>query len=239
MPVIKNLNPDSARKSPIALDLGDLRREADRLQSRAKASAQLVLDRAKEERERLISDASEVGHQKGYEEGLAKGFEEGTQRGMEQAQAESAESLARLVESWQAALESFEAQREAMLREARLEVVDFAVEMARAVTKRALDVEPDRVIDQVGEALRRAIHASNVTIVVHPDDLAIVRDALPTLLERIDQSLDTDLVESESVGRGSCVVRLPAGEIEATIDGQLARIVEQLVPQRAARDAQE
>ncbi|MEM8835412.1 MAG: FliH/SctL family protein [Planctomycetota bacterium] len=236
MPVIKNLNPDSSRKSPVALDLGDLRREADRLQSRAKASAQAVLDRANAERERLIADASEVGHRQGFEQGLAEGHEEGRRAGSEEAKVESAEALAQLVQSWDAALALFESQRAAMLAEARREVVEFAVEMAHAVTKRALEVEPERVIDQVGEALRRAVHASNATIVVHPEDVEMVREALPQLLERIDQSLDADVSESDRLERGACVVRLPAGEISATVDGQLQRIVEQLVPERVARD---
>ena len=60
----------------------------------------------------------------------------------------------------------------------RPQAVDLALYIAEKVVAGAVAVEPERVLDVVRGALRSLVERERVTVLVHPDDLELVREAI-------------------------------------------------------------
>ena len=88
--------------------------------------------------------------------------------------------------------------------------------LASKVVGGALSVEPELVIESVTGVLRGIVERDRVTVLVNPDDLEIVREAMDGLQASLG-GIDHCVVEAERrVGRGGCLVRTPVGDIDAS-----------------------
>ena len=132
MALIKQAESAGATREAIVLNLGDLRREADRLRSDALAERDRILAEARAERDRILEGAAERGYEDGYREGFAKGVEQGQSDGAEKAYAECVERVASLERSLADAFETVERERERVFIEAKGDVMAFACAFACA-----------------------------------------------------------------------------------------------------------
>jgi flagellar biosynthesis/type III secretory pathway protein FliH len=64
---------------------------------------------------------------------------------------------------------------------------------------------------------------------VHPDDLAVCRDAAAEVTERMGGIGAFEVVDDPRIGRGSCLLETGTGDVDATFESQLARVLEALV----------
>ena len=213
----------------IALDLGDLRREAESLERDARAQADAIIAEARKERERIVAGAAEEGRTQGHEKGLAEGRETGRTEGHAAALAEMKTSLDNLARSWQEALEDLIDRRDHLASDARRDLVSLAAQIARRVVKRSIELDDSLVIDQVRAALDLVMRRTRLVLAVHPTDRALVEHALPDLTKRFADSSHIELVPDESLSRGSCVIRTEHGIIDAEINTQLDRMVEAML----------
>jgi flagellar biosynthesis/type III secretory pathway protein FliH len=231
MALIRHANAKTMARDAIVLDLGDLAAQGELLKARARAEADQILERAKAERDRLYKGASEEGRREGLAKGEAEGRKQGLDAGRAEALAAERERLKKLDASWQAALTSFEAERDRMLLGARQEIVKLAAIVAEMVTKRAVSLEPDRVADQLGAILAMLAKPTRLTIAVHPDDEPLLKEALPSIATRLGSSSHVEFAPDPALDRGSCVARTSGGGIfDASIRTQLQRITDVLLP---------
>lgn len=226
MPLIKNAAADSIISSAVVPNVGDLRRQADRLLAEAREEHDRIIEEAKRAAERIIAEAAPAGHA----EGLQRGLEEGRTHGRREAFEQYDATLRGLIQSWTEALDSWAADRRKMLLEAREDVLCFAIEMGRSIVHRAIEADPSRVVDQVAAALQLVREPSALVIEVNPDDRACVDEALGDILRSIAHDADASLVDSTDVDRGGCVIRTRGGMIDARIGTQIRRIVATLLP---------
>jgi flagellar biosynthesis/type III secretory pathway protein FliH len=218
-------------RETIVLDLGDLVRQGEQIKAAARAEADRVLAEAKAERQRLIATAADEGRAAGLAKGTDEGLKQGEAAGRQGALAEFREKLAALEQGWLTALGKFEAERDRMLLEARQDIVRLAALSAEMVTKRHAALNPGAVADQLGAVLALLSRPTRLTVAIHPDDQAIVREALPGLTDKYAAATHVEITPDPAIGRGGCVARTSGGGvIDATIETQLGRIVETLVP---------
>ena len=167
-------------------------------------------------------EAWEEGYRKGHDEGLAAG------------QAEIAQRAARLDQLWHALDRPFEQMDEAV-EEA---LVELAVTLAQALVRRELRTDPGQVVAVVREALAALPIASrHVRVCLHPDDVAIVRDALMAHAGGDDASRDWQLQEDPTLMRGDCRILSENSQIDATMEKRLAAVVAQLSGGERGEDA--
>jgi flagellar assembly protein FliH len=217
-------------KRAVVLDIGDLGQQAARILSRAREEAETVLEQARAEEQRLIGDASQRGFEQGMEKGLAEGRETGRAEGHSQALAESTDQLAVLIERWTAALNEWESQKAEMIHSAREDALIFAFELAKKVVHRMIATDPSIVRDQVEQALRVITKPGILAVSVHPEDRAILAEALPQILETSSRCEHAEIRDDPSIARGGCVVTSARGRIDSTIQTQLDRIAQVLLP---------
>jgi flagellar biosynthesis/type III secretory pathway protein FliH len=240
MALIKNSNSVLLARDAIVLDLGDLRRQADHILEQARLEAARIIGDAQRTRQRMIESAASEGRAEGLAEGLARGHAQGVQQGQAAAHAERREVLNTLQSAWSGELRAFVERREAMLDEAKKDLIALAAMIARRITHRAIELDASIVREQIEGVLTMVMRQSRLTVRVHPLDREVTEAAMPEFAATYSAATDAQIVEDPSLPRGSCVVRLAdlgeegeangAGTLDASIGTQLDRIVEALLP---------
>jgi flagellar assembly protein FliH len=237
MPLIRQSNRHEIARDAVVLDLGDLRRQADALKQHALDEAQALREQGAIERERLIAGGREQGFAEGRVTGLAEGRAAGLAEGRAQALAEHNAALTKLEKSWEHALRDFSAARDEMLEQAKIDVIRLAIEVANKITRNAA-ANSAAICAQLEDVLKAAARATKLVILIHPEDEAFARQALPALIARLAPGGHAEITSENSVPRGTCVARcgVTGARIDASIETQLARIADALLPRRAAEE---
>ncbi len=230
MPVIKNHLAGGFVKDAIVLDMGDLRRQADQLRDAAKAQAQRMLDEAQAQADELMRKAEAEAQARGHEQGLAQGLEQGRAAGHAEALGKSQAQLRQLQQGWLAAAQAWDEQRVRMEREAKQVILQLGLLFAEKVVHRAIQADPMVVVDQVAQALAYVMRPTDVSVHIHPADRPALAEAMPQLLAGFAHLQHVHLIDDESLTRGGCSIAYGQGRIDATIETQMKRLVELIIP---------
>jgi flagellar assembly protein FliH len=111
----------------------------------------------------------------------AEGFAAGHAEGAAAARAEAQAQLVPAVQALGAACEALAAERGVLADQVEARAVDLALELAEKVVAGAIEAQPERVLDVVRGGLRCFIERERIQVLVHPDDLALVRGAIDAL----------------------------------------------------------
>ncbi len=215
-------------------DLGDLKHEAAEIVAAARARAAEILDATQAEAATLLGEATPRGLAEGREQGLAEGRAEGERLGREEAVGQYTAQLESLTASWTAVLGEFETDRHDMVQAARQDIVELALTMGGRIARRVIEADPDVVKDQVAAALSLVTAPTRVTVSINPQDRTLVTSVLPALCERLATSADVELRDDPDIERGGCVLTTGSGRIDATVQTQVQRMAEALLPDAKA-----
>jgi len=149
----------------------------------------------------------------------AEGHANGLEAGLAEGRAQLAAALSALESAHAEVVVLREATAEAVERDA----VELAVLLAEKIVAGTLDADPDRVLDVVRGALRRLSERRRVTVLVHPDDLELVHSASAGFAAELGGIEHCEVQAERRLVRGGAVVRTDEGQIDASIDTQLAR----------------
>lgn len=146
----------------------------------------------------------------GHAEGLAAGLAEGRAQA-----AREAERLHALTEGFIAATRQAD---EAISQQ----VLDLAIDLARAVLKSALAVKPELVIPVVRDAVRYLPAMQQPALLyLNPADLALVRERIGDELAKTGWQL----TEDATLEAGGCRVETPSNQIDAALSTRWQRLV--------------
>lgn len=250
MALIKHNQAVDIARSAVVLDLGDLRRQGLLILEAARDQAAGIIAEAKAERERIVAGAAEAGRAAGMAEGREEGLIAGKLEARDAALAEIRPRLEKIEASWKAELEALEQAREGMIHAAERDLVRLALLIAERVVKRQILADPAVVLDQLRAVLSAVARPTALAVRVHPDDVPLLEQAMPTLAARFGAARHAELMADPTLDRGSCVAEMrgahgPAGEdapsiaggeIDASIATQLQRIAEALLPGAAVME---
>jgi flagellar assembly protein FliH len=203
----------------------DIELQAQALLLRSRRAAEILLAEAQREGEQIKARAREEGFATGKQEGLEKGLAEGRKTGHESALAEIKPQLTKTWTALTAAVNQFEADRHDLECAGIHQVVKLAASIARRVTKLQASIDPQVLIENVKEAMKLAVAAADVRIVVHPSQRETLMNELPRLQMQWPTVKHVELIEDPAVGVGGCRILLRQGEIDARIDEQLDRVI--------------
>jgi flagellar biosynthesis/type III secretory pathway protein FliH len=119
-------------------------------------------------------------------------------------------------------------ERERVLEENEADVVELAMSIARRIVNASLDVDETLVVEACRGAMRKAFQRGSMQVLAHPQDLELLLAAGPAIAEELGGVDHLDFIAERRLDRGSVVVRTPAGEIDATIDGKAEKIEQAL-----------
>jgi flagellar assembly protein FliH len=145
--------------------------------------------------------------------------EEGLREGREEALA----ALTPALEALHQAVEAMQLEQYARADRLEAHAVDLGLFLAEKVLGGALAVEPERVVESVRGALRGIVERERVTVLVHPDDLELVRDAMDAVRASLGGIEHCEVQAERRVSRGGAIVRTPDGDVDARLETKLVR----------------
>lgn len=224
--------------TPERFSFHDVERTAQQIIERAERQAAEILAAA----QRAADAAAAREHTRGYEAGFQEGRETGRVQalaeGREAALRESREALARLERGLATALGAFEVEKRRLLSQAEAGLIELAVAIARRVCRRAAALHADVAVETARRVLDLARHEHDLELLLSPGEYAAVQNALPELLHDLGSSAHVRLRADEGVHPGGCILRGRNGTIDATLETQLERIAEAILPSPRPREAE-
>ena len=196
-PPESGLTDSKTRRSPIIdKETFEARSEAQEIQARARSEADALLEKARQEANDLREEARQEGRESGRSEGAA----------------ELTETIAQASVRLQELEEKLTSQ-----------LTDVAIAIARKILGQELQTNPDAVIKIVRNALaEKARQRQEISLRVHPEDLAIIRENKAQLLEVLSRAKEISIREDVNVERYRVIIETDAGTIDAQLDSQLA-----------------
>jgi flagellar assembly protein FliH len=153
----------------------------------------------------------------------AEGFAAGQAEGAAAAQAMAQAQLAPAVQALGAAAETLAAERGTLADQVEARAVELALELAEKIVAGAIAAQPERVLDVVRGGLRCFMERERVQILVHPDDLGLVRGAIEDLAAGLGGVEHIEVQEERRISRGGAIVRTPAAQVDASLRTKLDR----------------
>lgn len=159
-----------------------------------------------------------------------EGFEAGYAAGVETARADLSVAASALATGLEEARQRLQADADLL----EWQAVELALQLGDKVLAAALDVQPELVLEVIKGSLRRLVERDQVTVLVNPDDLDLVRAALDDVSASLGGIERLEAQGERRVGRGGAILRTPVGEIDARMETQLERAREVIVRELAA-----
>lgn len=210
----------------------DIEQTAKRVLVRAQRQAEALLSEAQVEAEALRRQAAAEGKSDGHQQGYAQGLEAGRQSGHAQALEEHRRQFTEAFTALTAAATGIDDARRELEADALSEVIHLAVTIARRVTRRQAAIDPGVLADNLKDAMTLAVHCADPRIAVNPGQKATLEALLPQLQLQWPALRHVQMLEDPAVAPGGCRIYSRQGMVDADLDGQIDRIVADLLPQR-------
>jgi flagellar assembly protein FliH len=164
-----------------------------------------VMARALADAERIREQAQIDGHAAGYAAGA------------EQARTEAGPLLAAVADAVRAVAETRQELAETLTAQAG----ELAMLTAEHIIAGAIAAQPERITDVVRGALRRISERHRVTVLVNPEDLELLSDAVKSLQAELGGIEHLDVQADRRIARGGAIAQTVYGEIDVTVAAQL------------------
>ena len=208
----------------------DVERQAQTLLLCARRTAETLIVEAQKEAEVLKKQSTAAGLAEGRQQGLAQGLEEGRQSGHQTALAESKQELSQVFSALSSLMNQFESGRLELESAGLTEVVQLAAAVARRVTKRQAQLDPAVLSENLKEAMKLTVQQADIRILINPAQRVTLTEQLPLLQLHWPSLKHVELIEDAAIEPGGCRLLTRSGEIDARIDVQLERVINDLLP---------
>lgn len=174
----------------------------------------------------VTAGSLEALQKEAYDEAFARGRE----AGLEAGRTELSERVARLDALLKAQARPLADVDETVV----MQLVDLSMRVVRKLFRRELQQDPGHVVGVVREAIGLLPVASrDVSVRLHPDDAALVREALP----EAEGDKAWSLVEDPLIERGGCRVFSETSQIDAENATRLDSLIASIInDEREARE---
>jgi flagellar biosynthesis/type III secretory pathway protein FliH len=211
------------------LSLSQIGEEARQVVLEARCEAAKIAGEARAR----VETARQAAEELGYQAGLARGQEEGLARGRAEGSAEvrsaGAAEAAATLELLRSLLAELQAARAKVVEDARREMLQFALEIAAKVVGSVAGADTSAAEANLRKALVRASGATELVAAVHPSQADRLRQAVEGMLETVEPRLVVRVAGDEAVSPGGVKLSWGQGEVDATIETQLANVAEALL----------
>lgn len=211
------------------VDLADHLAEADTVIEEAKRRAARIVADAKVQADRIREEANRSGYEIGHRQGRAEGTEAGRKAAHDEATRGFQQEHADIVAVMQQAVTAIDTIKEDLTIAARRDLLDFAVSMASKLTFAIGRLYRESVLENLDRALRLVGSRTNLTVRVHPDDVASVKKFAGSALAHVEASQAVKIIADDTMAPGGCRVENDRTSIDATLETQVDELVSLLL----------
>ena len=128
-----------------------------------------------------------------------------------------------LLEVHQGVIESLRNALPQLIRDSESALIDLALQAAQKIVA-GLPITPQSVAAVVREALGQVEDTAEITILLHPDDLALLRKQKSPILEGLPETGPLKFSGSTEVTRGGCMIHTRFGMVDARRETKLEQL---------------
>ena len=215
--------------SKSTFNFDDLRRQCDEYIEQARRQGQELLAAAAVQAEEIRARALAEGRAAGQRAGLASAHETIEARAAELAAARTQERLRTVLPAFEAAAAALHTERDRWLAAWEQAAVRLSAAIAEKILRHELARRPELSVPMISEALQLAAGQPQVQLRLNPRDLEQLEDCGRELVARVGALGDARLVPDETVSPGGCHIETRHGVIDARLEIQLERIIQELL----------
>ncbi len=217
------------------VDLADHLAEARQVIEQARRQAAQIVALARETETNLYEEA----RQSGYKVGCKAGKEAGAREGNEAAYADATDRFnkqhADIVADMVRVVEELDRIKQDLRIGAEQNLLDFALLFAGKLTFAIGRLNREAAIANLQRALKLVGTKTDVTVRVHPDDLASMTTFAESALNRVQGAQGFRIVADDTLSPGGCMVQSERTDVDASLETQVEEMVTLLTGERAGR----
>ena len=191
--------------------------------------------RTAREIDKLRQESMNAGYDAGYAKGLELGMAEGHQAAYadayQNAKSEEDRLSAIRLASFQSDLEQTVASVLSAMEEWTMlteeKVTNIVIDICRAILTQELAQSRESVLGVVRKAIGEVTHSESARIRINPFDAESMQAHRDSLISAAQSIRNLEFVEDRSI-TGGCVIETDGGIVDATLEGQLGRLQEEL-----------
>ncbi len=220
----QDLETPGAAKA-LVLNLRDLSEQARQIVLDARKQAAAIKAQARQD----VKDFREQARQEGYAQGLSQGAQQGVRQAREQAVDQVCHEAAELAALVQKINQETADVREQLVHRMKLQTIELAMELAAKIVGKvaASDIEAARA--NLAKVLELASRNGEMLLKVNPHQLRRLQEHSEQLVQAMGLQGPVRLVGDEAISAGGVKLTSAGGEIDATIETQLANIAQGLL----------
>ncbi len=166
------------------------------------------------------------GHEQGFKQGRDEGFKQGLEEGQKQAYDEKSNVLNQQIADFNRLMESLTEPFKQLDERVEKALLDLVIGIATQLIRREIKTDSGQIVAVVKEAINALPVANqNLTLKLHPEDAALVIEALKLDTESPQWRIEEDPL----LTRGGCIVESGASHIDASVENRLAAIVAKML----------
>ncbi len=208
-----------------------LEEEVEEKQEEAADVRERLLEEAREDAEQIREEAREDAEQirASREEEVEAAREEGRQEGLREGRSKAREEMAEQIELAGRILSEAKRERDARLAEREDELLRLASRLAERVVRETVETDPQLIRRVVDEALDQIRDEQEITLVLNPRDFETIQSVIDDFRAQHPSLESITLSEDPHMDRGGCRIHTRFGDLDATLQGQLEHLTEQVL----------
>lgn len=169
--------------------------------------------------------AREIARLEGYASGYQEGYASGLQEGKTDGFAASQEEMNAQISTLQQVNLSLSEQIVSANQSIGQDLLNLAIELAHAMVKIKLEIDPEIIISLVKEAIEQLPSMQQpAQLILHPDDAAIIKNHIGTELDKAGWRIMVDA----HIERGGCKLETAHNLLDATVNTRWQRLTDAL-----------
>lgn len=208
--------PSGRAAQAISFSFADMRGQADEYLESVRTEAAKIVQQAHQQAEQIRKRAELAGRH---------AAEAAAEKVLDQKVAQQMQTLLPALERL---IQEINDQKGQLLAEWERSSLRVLTAIAERIVRRELARDPQITVELVGESLRLAAGAADITVHVNPNDYEHLGTQIEHVAATLAQLAPSDIVADATVGPGGCRVTSRFGEIDQRIETQLRRIEEEL-----------
>jgi flagellar assembly protein FliH len=214
--------------SQIVFNYEDIQRQCQERLKEATRQAKTILEEAHQEAAGVRQQAEELGRGLGRTEGMNDAERQVAQRAEELAEKKSTQRIRTLLPALETAAKQVASNRERWLAEWEASAIQLAVAIAGRILRTELAADPELARSMISDALQTAAGSTRLRVRLHPEDVVLLGDRAEDVVKSLASCGEATILADETIERGGSVVETQHGVIDARLETQLDRILQEL-----------
>ncbi len=173
-----------------------------------KKEAEQIVEKAKQEAEKIEKEAYEKGFQQGKEEGIKEGEKE----------------VLKIINDFKLIVKRLENFENELILKHETEISKLIVDLVKLIVKIELTVNSDKILyENLKETLKKIVDKGKIEIKINPSQYDYISEKLKRLSE-IEEIEELKITKSNEIEPGGCIVETNFGTYDARIKEQLIEL---------------